>query len=128
LKWPVQNIHISNDNESFRWFNVDCFLFLLSWTCLLPDLTTCEAGTAYLFANTLVHPQFRWCFFVFCCFCFVFVGEIRVAHGLSVLWYVCLLFFYSFVFVLMCPMVPVSLHYLFLIALRFSLSFIYHDN
>ena len=39
MKWPVQSIHISYDNESFRWCNVDCFLFLLSWICLLLELT-----------------------------------------------------------------------------------------
>jgi hypothetical protein len=131
LKWPVQHIHISNDNESFRWFSEYCFLFLLSWICLLPDLTTwithrvSYAKQEQLTIRNYLGSSTVLLFLLFIAFCF---GQIRVVHVFSVLWYVCLLFVYSFGFVLMCPMLPVSLHWLFLIALRFSLPFTCHDN
>jgi hypothetical protein len=65
--WPLQNIHISNDNGSFT-FYVDVF-FLLSLPRLLLELTVyiwvaqmvsykMQAGNAYPSASTWVHPRF----------------------------------------------------------------------
>ena len=122
MKWPVQNIHISNDNESFRWFNMYCFLFLLSWTCLLPDLTTWVTHRVFYTKQVqLIFREYLGSSTV------VVFGEIRVAHVL-VFYDMCVLFLFSCFVVLMCPMLPVSLHCLFSNALRFSLPFIYHDN
>ena len=75
MKWPVQNIHISNDNESFRWFNVDCIFFLLSWMSFT-DLTAWV--THRVFYTKQVQLIFREylgsstvLLFVFFCFFFV---------------------------------------------------------
>ena len=71
----------------------------------------CETETAYLSRIPLFHPQFflgrtvMYMFLLFYDMCFFFRLSSSVWRNL-----------------------PVSLHCLFLIALQFSLPFIYHDN
>ena len=136
--WLLQNVHISNDNESFL-FHVDCF-FPLSLTRLLLDLTLYMSNRVsykkqeLLTLCTWVHPPFfkgsmLLNFLVFriklCLFCFrpvSWVLNVSSVSGLSsssvlgaqcfqCLWIV-------FVLCLGCSMFPVS-HSWF--SLRFSL-------
>ena len=109
--------------QPFRWFKVDWIFFLLSWTCLLPDLTT------WVTHRVSYAKQKQLTFREYLCSSTVVVLVRSVMLMFLVFYDMCVFyFFFSFVFVLMCPMLPVSLHFLFVIALWFSLPFIYHDN